>query len=274
MTRMLPLLLCALCSTSCLALKRDVDAVRADLTRLGDRVTMAESETEVARTELTKMVGKARAQVEQLEETLTRATRVLARNSADFGAEMESIKEHLRKMDGQLAELGHAAEQSDAKLDATTKKIADFAAAAGLDVPVDADKIPADRASHLSAIKDALASGRHGEVRSLGLTFLERYPKDKNADSVQIFMAQSYIEQKRWAKALGVLGRFTDKYPNSAFTAEALYEMAHCFFELGDCTDARNLVEAVQARYAKSPFAAKAKSLGDQMKKEKSRCTS
>jgi TolA-binding protein len=272
--RFLLLLPLAMGTVSCIALKRDLDATNREVTRLEGRITKVESETSAARDVLTEMIGKARAQVEQLEGTLTKATRVLARNSADFGAEMETIKDQLRKLEGQLAEMSHGMQQSDAKFDATTKKIAAVAAAAGLDVPVDAEKIPADKAAHLSAVRDAFSTGRHGEVRSLGQAFIDRYPKDKNADAVHLLMAKAYIEQKQWAKALGVLGRFNEKYPSSVLNPEALYEMARCFYELGDCTDARSLVDALQSRHAKSPFAAKAKTLSEQMKKDKSRCAS
>jgi TolA-binding protein len=268
------LVVLTLSCVSCIALKKDVDKVASDVSRLENRMTKVESETASARADLTEMIGKARAQVEALEETLNRATRVLARNSADFGAEMETIKGKLRGIDGQLAEMGHSIEQTDTKIEAATKKISEVASSAGLDVPVSAEKIPPDRPSHLSAIRDSFARARHGEVRSLGQAFLERYPKDKDADSVQLLIAKSFVEQKRWANALGALGRFTEKYPNSALTPEALYEMARGFFELGDCTDARNLVEAIQSKYASSPFAAKAKSLGEQIKNQRQRCTS
>ncbi len=254
--------------------KKEGEALRQDIQRLDDRLTKTEAELEQERTHLTEMIERARKDVVKLEETLTRATRVLARNSADFGAEMESVNAKLREVDGSLAEVRHELEISGKNLERTNKRVNDFALAAGIDMPVDQEKIPAKPEAHLEMIKDSLAAGRYGEARSLGNAFLKSHPKHNGADDAQLLIAKSYLQQKRWAKALGALRRFTDKYPKSDLTPEVLYEMARSFFSLGDCTDARILVDAITTRHKKSPFAEKASALSEQMKKNKSRCTS
>lgn len=249
-------------------------ALRADVNALEDQVTKLDSELEDDRQRLTEMIDRARAEMEELESTLIRATRVLARNSADFGAEMESAKDKLREIDGFMAEIRHEVEQLGHRVDDNGKRVNEFALAAGLDLPVDESKVPDNARAHFKVIRQSLSDGRYGEVRALAKIFHSRYPKDSNADDVQLLIAKSYLEQKRWAKALGALRRFTDLYPKSDLTAEVLYEMANAFFQLGDCTDARILVEAIAQRHGKSPFAGKAAELKQQMNKNKGRCTS
>ncbi|MDD5309128.1 MAG: tetratricopeptide repeat protein [Deltaproteobacteria bacterium] len=267
-----PSLLCASCFLW--TTKDDGTALRRDVDQLREREARMETEAKADRAKLTEMIDRARADLVSMEDTLTKATRVLARNSADFGAEMETIKDRQNEIDGALAEMRHGIEELGKTLVETQSKVNDFALAAGLDLPVDAAKVPAKPEDHLAAIKDALANGRYGEVRSLAKIFLDRYPTSTDADDVQLLTAKSYLEQKRWAKALGVLRQFTEKYPKSELAPEVLFEMTRAFFELGDCTDARVLVEALGARHAKSPFAARAKELETSMLKEKSRCTS
>ena len=46
------------------------------------------------------------------------------------------------------------------------------------------------------------------------------------------------------------------------------------FFQLGDCTDARVLVDTIATKHKESPFAAKAQTLLQEINKQKSRCTS
>jgi TolA-binding protein len=254
--------------------RKDGDAMRAELQGLEERTVKLESELEADRARLTDMIERARGDMVELEETLTRATRVLARNSADFGAEVESVKDKLREVDGTLAEMGYEVEQMGKRVEGSERKVNDFALAAGLDLPVDDEKVPDGAQKHLAAIKDSLAAGRYGEARSLAKIFHDRYPKDEGADEVQLLIARSYLEQKRWAKALGALRRFTDRYPKSELTPEALYEMANAFYQLGDCTDARILVEAITSRHQKSPFADKARALMDTMNGKGARCTS
>lgn len=269
-------ILTALVTSSCfwVTTKEEGETLRKDVQHLADRIDQIESQLEGEQANLKEMIERARADMEKLDETLTRATRVLARNSADFGAEMESLKDKMREMDGALAEIRHEMEESGKRMDETNKKLRDYALAAGVDLPVDETTIPSKPEDHFQMIKQSFADERYGEVRSIAKIFLERYPDRKEADDVQLLIAKSYIEQKRWAKALGALRYFTDKYPKSELTPEVLYEMANAFFSLGDCTDARILVDAITTKHDKSPFAEKAKALSEQMKKYKSRCTS
>ena len=91
---------------------------------------------------------------------------------------------------------------------------------------------------------------------------------------MQFLIARSFIEQKRWAKALGALRQFTDVYPKSELNPEVLYEMASAFFQLGDCTDARVLVDTIASKHKDSPFAAKASDLLQEINRQKARCSS
>ena len=56
--------------------------------------------------------------------------------------------------------------------------------------------------------------------------------------------------------------------------AKVLYEMARSFYSMGDCTDARILIDALTSRHKNSPFAKKAVQLRETINKNKSRCTS
>jgi len=267
---------CGLALSGCFlwTTKDQGQTLRTDMDALEDKVEKLSTELEEDRARLTEMIDRARAEMDELNATLTRATRVLARNSADFGAEMESAKDKLREIDGFMAEMRHEVEQMDRRVDETGKKIDEFALAAGLDLPVDESKVPKSADAHLAAIQKSLNEGRYGEVRSLAKIYLQRYPKDKRADDVQLMIAKSYLQQKRWAKALGALRRFTDLFPKSELAPEVLYEMAKAFYQLGDCTDARILVDAIVQRHRKSPFAGKAEKLKQDMNKNKGRCTS
>ncbi|MCK9460849.1 MAG: tetratricopeptide repeat protein [Proteobacteria bacterium] len=252
----------------------DGETLKIETKKLEDRLAKVEGESAEERARLTEMIDTARAQIAELEETLSKATRVLARNSADFGAEMETLKDQLRASDGALAELRPEIETVGAAAEEANRKVVDFALAAGLDLPVDPAKVPEKPGEHFSAIRASFDAGRYGEARELAKLFLQRYPKDEAADDVQFLVARSFVAQKRWAKALGALRQFTDVYPKSELNPEVLYEMASAFFQLGDCTDARILADTIASKHGDSPFAAKARTLQQEMSKQKSRCTS
>lgn len=254
--------------------RNDGETLKIETKKLEDRLAKVEGESAEERARLTEMIDTARTQIAELEETLSKATRVLARNSADFGAEMETIKDQLRASEGALAELRHEIETVGAAAEEANRKVVDFALAAGLDLPVDPAKVPEKPGEHFNAIRASFDAGRYGEARELAKLFLQRYPKDEAADDVQFLVARSFVAQKRWAKALGALRQFTDVYPKSGLNPEVLYEMASAFFQLGDCTDARILADTIASKHGDSPFAAKARTLQQEMSKQKSRCTS
>jgi SMC interacting uncharacterized protein involved in chromosome segregation len=101
--------------------KEEGHALRRDVQHLSDRIDQIESELEGEQANLKEMIARARADMEKLDETLTRATRVLARNSADFGAEMESLKDKMREIEGSLAEIDHEIEESGKRMEDTNK---------------------------------------------------------------------------------------------------------------------------------------------------------
>lgn len=254
--------------------KSEGEKLRMKMDTMQKRIETLETEQEEKATHLSDMITRARAEVDKLEETLTKATRILSRNSADFGADMEDVKEHLRNVDGILAEMRHDVEESSKSVAEVSKKVHEFALAAGIDLPVDGSTVPHEANKHLDMIRQAYAAGKFSEARALATLFLERHPNDKSADVAQLHIARSYVEQKRWPKALGALRTFTDKYPNSPNAPEVLYQMAYSFYSMGDCTDARILIEAITTRHKNSEFAKKAIELRETMNKNKSRCTS
>jgi len=252
----------------------DGETLKIQTKRLEDRLAKIEGDSAAERARLTEMIDTARAQIAELEETLSKATRVLARNSADFGAEMETIKDQLRVSDGALAELRHQIDTVAAQTEEASRKVVDFALAAGLDLPIDTSKVPERPKEHFEMIQASYNAGRYGEARELAKLYLQRYPKDDAADDVQFLVARSFVAQKRWAKALGALRQFTDVFPKSELNPEVLYEMASAFFQLGDCTDARVLVDTIATKHKDNPFASKAQILLQEINKQKSRCTS
>ncbi|MCK9521995.1 MAG: outer membrane protein assembly factor BamD [Proteobacteria bacterium] len=268
------LLLAALNVSGCFlwTTNKEGDAMAASIDALQQQLATLEQRQSKVEDDLTAMLQKARSEMDELNDTLTKATRILARNSADFGAEMEGIKDQMMASQGTFAELQHAIEVLQKEMSESTQRVTDFALAAGLDLPIDESRVPQAEIDHLKAIRDALSAGRYGECRSLIKVFQKRYPASKNADEVQLLMARAYIAQKRHANALGALRAFVDNHARSPLMPEVLYEMANSFFQLGNCTDARVLIDTIQSRHASSPFAPKGQILLGTINNSQNRC--
>jgi TolA-binding protein len=241
---------------------------------LNDRLAKIEADARQGQEELQKMIARAQTQVTNMEEALSRATMVLARNSADFGAELEEAKTELNRAEGTMAELTHSMEALTRKVEDSSRRINEFALAAGLDLPVDESTVPPEAKDHMQMMKDSLSAGRYGEMRSLAKLYQDRYPRAKDLEEVQLMIGRSHIAQKQYAKALGALRRFVDLFPKSPRMPEVLYEMANAFFMLGDCTDARILVDTLETRHGGTPAASKAVKLKELMTSQPAKCTS
>ena len=202
--------------------RNDGEIIKQKIQHLDDRMEQLNKENEEAMERLQEMIDTARDELLILEETLSKATRVLARNSADFGADMETLRDEMRMNQGSQAELSHELNRVLQQVAEIRRQLREFALAAGLDLPVDEDKVSKQPAQHFDMMKKSFAEGRYGEVRSLGNLFLSRHPRHKLADDAQLLIAKSYIAQKRWAKALGSLRRFTDRYPKSRLTQASI----------------------------------------------------
>ncbi|MBN2715185.1 MAG: tetratricopeptide repeat protein [Deltaproteobacteria bacterium] len=252
----------------------DGERLKQEVQHLQDRLVKIEEETGANRAELEAMIARAQEQVESLDETLSKATRVLARNSADFGAEMEVLRNDIAESKGTAAEITHELQQIQKSIENTDKKVNEFALAAGLDIPIDESLVPAQAVDHFKMINSSMAEERYGEVRALAKVYEQRYPRAGNIDELQLIVGKSYVAQKRYAKALGAFRRLADNYPKSDHMPEALYEMANAFFMLGDCTDARILMDTITKRYKSSPFVEKVKQLKATIDASRSKCTS
>jgi len=256
--------------------REDGDMLKEQTAKLEKQAQELEQAREKDRERYTEMITSAEKQVKELEKVLKEATEVLTRNSADFGADMEKIKENLRQMEGALAEIKHAIEEEQkarAEAEASqSRRLEEVARQSGIEVVIDPATIPTDKKEHFTLIEAAYKAGRYGEARTLAKIFIEKHPKDSNTDDAQMVIAKSYYKQKKYSSSLGAYQKIVDNYPKSSRMSEVMYLMGECFYSLGSCSDARTLYDSVVAKYPKSSWAKKAKTGIKKIKNNSSRC--
>ena len=79
--------------------------------------------------------------------------------------------------------------------------------------------------------------------------FLNKYPKDKMADSAQFNLAECFYKQKDWENAILEYDKVTAKYPGSKLTRSAYLNLGFAFLELGSKADARLFFQKVMDDY-------------------------
>jgi len=239
----LPLLLTS--ATGC------ISQMRTDIAANQKRLDSLEEDLEVKRKEL--------------EEALAEASRVLRRNSADQGLQIEQIQQRLAMMEGQLAELrmessGASQAQAQRSLE-LQRRLSEVARAAGMDIPLDSTDIPESKSAHWDALTKAYRINKHSYARALARAYVERYPKDKQADNAQYMIGSSYLKQSQAAAALGEFQKVLSTYRKGDAIDETLYDMAQAFLQVRSCNDAATALKALLKNHKSSPLVPQAKKL-------------
>jgi len=226
-----------------------ISQMRTDIAANQERLDSLENDLEVKRKEL--------------EEALAEASRVLRRNSADQGLQIEQLQQALAVMEGQIAELRmESAGSSQAQAQRTLEiqqRLNDVARAAGMDVPIDAEEIPKNKSEHWDALTKADRINKYSYARALARAYVERYPKDENADNAQYMVGSSYLKQGQAAAALGEFQKVLKNYRKGDAIDETLYDMAQAFLQVRACNDAGTALKALLNDHKSSKLAPEAK---------------
>ena len=89
--------------------------------------------------------------------------------------------------------------------------------------------------------------------------FLKQYPNTELSDNAQFWIGETYYIKKDFEKSILEYEKAIVKYPEGDKIPSALFKQALAFLELGDKTNARNLLRRVIERYPHSDQAEMAK---------------
>ena len=97
-------------------------------------------------------------------------------------------------------------------------------------------------------------------------TFLGQYPNTELSDNAQFWIGEIYFQKKDYERSILEYEKVVAKYPEGDKVPAALFKQALAFSELGDKTNARNLLRRVVDRYPTSDQADMAKKRLDALK--------
>ena len=260
------LLACAFGASACWVSKYEGEQMQQAARARDERLNALESQTEVNHKTLDEKLA-------QLEDLVGRATQVLQRDSADVGAQVETLRQKFSELEGALAELRHDFTQF--QQEAAEKLAALEQKTAGGSAPVTTEPVPPDAPSHFKKAQDAFQAGQYPESRALFMAYVQKYANDARAGEAQYWIAASYLQENKPATALGEYRKVISAYPKSSAVNVALYGMADAFYRLHACTDAKSAIDALLARKPEAALKDRAKQLQTTIKgASKSYCTS
>src|SRR5262249_26205280 len=202
------------------------------------------------------------------------------RNSADIGADVESLRGDVRTANGlvtainnTMAELKQAFDTyrkgNDARLDALEQRV----------VQIESGKPTASSSPEelWKLGQTAFQAGRYNEAIDIFKRLTQTYPTHERAGDAVYWRGQAYTNLKDWDHAIGVYQQLYDNYPDSQLAAAGLYAAALAAQQLKNCTEARTYLDLVKKKYPKANVVKQVNELDATLKRElknKAKCNS
>jgi tol-pal system protein YbgF len=103
--------------------------------------------------------------------------------------------------------------------------------------------------------KDAYETFQKGDfegARKILEAFLKQYPNTELPGNAQFWIGETYYQKKEFERAILEYEKAMTKYPETGKIPAALFKQAPAFLELGDKTNARNLLRRDIERFPQS----------------------
>ena len=237
------------------------------------RTQTAKNETRAA--ELAKELDEQLKRLKQVDDD---ATKVVTRNSADVGGKVDKLVMDMAQITGRIDDIQHAE-------DALTKQFQDYRAASDTKLEQLTNTMTAAKSPPVPETPEGvygeadkrLASGQWVDARRLFEAFVNRYPADARAPKAQFQIGEAYLNEKRFANAIGAYTKVIDNFPKSEIVPDAMYKNGVAFHALKYCSDAKVYFQELLKRYPKTTWKGAA---NDELKrllkeiKDKAACSS
>ena len=204
-------------TTACMASKGDVRVLQDELRALRSSI----AQTDTAR----------RAQADTALMLIARTNDSLRLLSNRFSAFQANVTGGMYDMNRQLLQIQELSGQSQRRLQelrASMESRAESMAAPATPTPTDTTKAPAGPgpAQLFQIAFDQMQRGSFGVARSGFQDLLTKYPNFEEAPSAQLYIGQSFAEEKNTAASDSVYQLVVTKYPQSKAAPTALYKYA------------------------------------------------
>jgi tol-pal system protein YbgF len=200
-----------------------------------------------------------RKKVVELQEVLDKATKLLTRNSADLGAEVDTLEKENAQMRGLVMEAKRLAEsvakgvqEQRERLDSLEKRLTELEQK----VASEPRKTPEQMLAEAKTVFDA---GNFSRARDMFKIIAIRHSTSAIAPEAQYYRGESHFRGKDYKGAIGEFQKVFEKYPKSRRADEALFRAGESAKALKWCTDARAYFGVLVQRYPKSSLVKRAR---------------
>jgi len=245
----------------------EIKKLRADLLL---RIENLQYEIQILSTgiqEYKDYLKKPAKEIDRVKEEIALRTRILEERGKTFEEKNRTLEEKNRTLEDRTKVLEEKFKETGDRFKALEEKMTGVVSKMKeLEKPPPPKETPPEVKGISTGVgdlyKDAYETFQKGnleESRRKFEAFLKQYPNTELSDNAQFWIGETYYLKKDFEKAILEYEKAIAKYPEGDKIPAALFKQALAFLELGDKTNARNLLRRVMERYPHSDQAEMAK---------------
>jgi tol-pal system protein YbgF len=253
-------------------LDRGLDVIQSQINNLQKENISTKKEISDLKTENQKLKADLSLRLENLQsemrtsststgeyqELLKRSSKEMDRFKEEMEGRLRTIEEKRKTQEEKLSELEDRLKGLDGRMAASASK----AETERLASKETLSEIKGVSTGMGTLYKDAYETFHRGDLegaRRKFQAFLKQYSNTELSDNAQFWIGETYYLKKDFERAILEYEKAVVKYPEGDKIPAALFKQALAFLELGDKTNARNLLKRVIEKYPLSDQAEIAK---------------
>jgi len=247
----------------------ELNALRKENNALENKISALSDENQKLKAELLFRLESVQSEVRILSTGIEEYRDYLKKPSKEIGRVKEDVEVRLRILEERrknLEEKNRALEEKMREMEDRLKAAEGKIKQAESEKSSPAKEVPSEPKG-LSAgmgdlYKDAYETFQKGDyegARKKFEAFLKQYPNTELSGNAQFWIGETYYQKKDFERAILEYEKTITKYPEGGKISAALFKQALSFLELGDKTNARNLLKRVIEKFPHSDQAEMAK---------------
>jgi tol-pal system protein YbgF len=219
--------------------------------------------------------------VAHLQRVIDEATNLLKRNSADLGADVQTMQDEIRKVHGLLTAAKRYADEVREAVVALEARMNERAEFFDQRLTVIEERLaappPRSAAELWSAGKAAYDAGDFSSAEAAFRQLVVQHPGHERAANAQFLRGEGFFKQKDHDSAIREYQKVWDRYERDALAPQALFRAGEAAQILRRCTEARAYFGLLRQRFPKSPLFKQSQQKDAELRrnaKNKARCQS
>jgi tol-pal system protein YbgF len=233
----------------------ELSALRKENSSLENKISALSDENQKLRTELLFRLENLQSEIRTLSTGVEEYKDYLKRPSNEIGRVKEDVEVRLKVLEEKRKSLEEKIKEMEDRLKGVEGKIkqAELEKSSPVkEILPEAKRLSAGMGDLYKVAYETFQRGDFEGARKKFGAFLKQYPNAELSGNAQFWIGETYYQKKDFEKAILEYEKAISKFPESSKIPAALFKQALSFLELGDKTNARNLLRRVIERFPHS----------------------